>query len=169
MVPRITRQKELVGLDIGTSSVKAVHLQQSRSAYKLADLGIARIHPETIVDGIIMDAATVSTAIRQLFDKHGIAIKDVAFSVSGHSVIIKKIKVPKMKKAELAWGREGRRVRECRLCRLHSPISRDSSSAPAWGRVLSAQPGYRVTRRKRSTAHVTPVNPLEPGGQRLPA
>lgn len=100
----MTRQKELVGLDIGTSSVKAVHLQRSRSAYKLAELGIARIHPETIVDGIIMDAATVSTAIRQLFDKHGIAIKDVAFSVSGHSEIIKKIKVPKMKKAELREG-----------------------------------------------------------------
>lgn len=100
----MTRQKELVGLDIGTSSVKVVHLQRSRSAYKLGELGIARIHPETIVDGVIMDAATVSTAIRQLFDKHGLAIKDVAFSVSGHSVIIKKIKVPKMKKAELREG-----------------------------------------------------------------
>ncbi len=100
----MTRQKELVGLDIGTSSVKAVHLQRSRSAYKLAELGITRIHPKTIVDGIIMDAATVSTAIRQLFDEHSIPIKDVAFSVSGHSVISKKIKVPKMKKAELREG-----------------------------------------------------------------
>lgn len=100
----MTRQKDLVGLDIGTSFVKAVHLQRSQSAYKLAELGIARIHPETIVDGIIMDAATVSTAIRQLFDEHSIAIKDVAFSVSGHSVISKKIKVPKMKKAELREG-----------------------------------------------------------------
>lgn len=100
----MTRQKELVGLDIGTSSVKAVHLQRSRSAYKLAELGIARIHPETIVDGIIMDAAIVSAAIRQLLDEHSIAIKDVAFSVSGHSVISKKIKVPKMKKAELREG-----------------------------------------------------------------
>lgn len=97
----MNRQKELVGLDIGTSSVKAVHLHRSGSVYKLAELGIAHIHPETIVDGIIMDAATVSTAIRELFDKHDIVIKNVAFSVSGHSVIIKKIKVPTMKRAEL--------------------------------------------------------------------
>jgi len=99
-----TPQKELVGLDIGTSSVKAVYLQRSRTAYKLVKLGIAPIHPETIVDGIILDAASVSNAIRQLFDKHAIAIKDVAFSVSGNSVIIKKIKIPKMKKSELREG-----------------------------------------------------------------
>src|SRR5574337_1234581 len=100
----MARQKELVGLDIGSNSIKAVHLLRSRGSYKVAELGIVHIHPETIVDGIIMDAAAVSTAIRQLFDKHGIAVKDVAFSVSGHSVIIKKIKVPEMKTAELREG-----------------------------------------------------------------
>ncbi len=110
MLSWMTRQKELVGLDIGTSSVKAVHLQRSRSAYTLVDLGIAPIHPETIVDGVIMDAATVSATIRQLFGEHNIGIKDVAFSISGNSVISKKIKVPTMKKAELreaiAWEAE---------------------------------------------------------------
>ncbi|MBZ0161035.1 MAG: pilus assembly protein PilM [bacterium] len=100
----MTRQKELVGLDIGTSSVKAVHLQRTRNTYKVAELGIAPTHPGAIVDGIIIDDAAISSTIRQLFDKHSITIKDVAFSVSGNSVIVKKIKVPKMKKAELREG-----------------------------------------------------------------
>lgn len=100
----MSNQKELVGLDIGTSSIKAVYLQRSRGSYRVAELGIVPIHPETIVDGIIMDDAAVSTAIRQLFDKHGVTVKDVAFSVSGHSVIIKKIKLPAMKAAELREG-----------------------------------------------------------------
>jgi type IV pilus assembly protein PilM len=100
----IARQKELVGLDIGTSFIKAVHLQRSKNSYRLAEYGVVPIHRETIVDGIIMDATALSTAIRQLFDKHGITLKDVAFSVSGHSVIIKKIKVPTMKAAELREG-----------------------------------------------------------------
>ncbi|PWB78368.1 MAG: pilus assembly protein PilM [Candidatus Methylomirabilota bacterium] len=104
MARGISRHKELVGLDIGTSSIKAVHLQRSRSSYRLAELGIIPIHPETIVDGMIKDATAVSMAIRQLFDTHGITVKDVAFSVSGHSVIIKKIKVPRMKAAELREG-----------------------------------------------------------------
>ncbi len=100
----MSRQRELVGLDIGTSSIKAVHLQRTRGSCRVAELGIVPLHPETIVDGIIMDAAAMSTAIRQLFDKHDITIKDVAFSVSGHSVIIKKIKAPTMKAAELREG-----------------------------------------------------------------
>lgn len=104
MISWMMRQRELVGLDIGTSCVKAVHLHRTRNSFKLAGLGITPIRPETIVDGIIMDVATVSAAIRQLFDKCGIANKDVAFSISGHSVIIKKIKVPKMKTAELREG-----------------------------------------------------------------
>ncbi|MBZ0169194.1 MAG: pilus assembly protein PilM [Kofleriaceae bacterium] len=100
----LRRQTELVGLDIGTSSIKAVHLQRSRGSYRVAELGIVPLHPGTIVDGMIMDAAAVSTAIRHLFDTHGITVKDVAFSVSGHSVIIKKIKTPRMQAAELREG-----------------------------------------------------------------
>lgn len=97
------RQK-LVGLDIGASSIKAVHLERSGDTYRLVELGITPIHPETIVDGMIMDAATVSHAIGQLFEENNIAIKEVAVSISGHSVIVKKIKVPRMNKAELREG-----------------------------------------------------------------
>jgi type IV pilus assembly protein PilM len=91
-------------VDIGASSVKVVQLQRSRNTYRLVALGIAPIHPETIVDGMIMDAATVSQTIRRIFEENNIGVKDVAISVSGHSVIIKKIRVPKMNKAELRGG-----------------------------------------------------------------
>lgn len=101
---RTSRSKELVGLDLGTSSIKAVHLQRIRSSYRLAELGIVSIPSEMIVDGIIIDAAAVSAAIRQLFHECRIALKDVAVSVSGPSVIIKKIKVPAMKASELREG-----------------------------------------------------------------
>jgi type IV pilus assembly protein PilM len=94
----------LVGLDIGSSCIKAVQLERTRNHYRMVECGMAGIRPETIVDGVIMDADAVSSTIRQLFDKHGILIKNVACSISGHSVIIKKIKIPKMKKAELRKG-----------------------------------------------------------------
>jgi len=100
----LTRRKGLVGLDIGTSSVKAVQLQRSGSTYRLVALGIAPIHPETIVDGVIMDAPAVSRAIQQIFEQNKIDVKEVAVSVSGHSVIVKKIRVPRMKRAELREG-----------------------------------------------------------------
>ena len=100
----MARQQELVGLDIGSSAVKVVQLQRSRTGYRLAKLAVAPIQPETIVNGTIADAAALSDTVQQLFVEHNITVKDVAFSVSGHSVIVKKIKVPQMKKAELREG-----------------------------------------------------------------
>ncbi len=100
----ISRRRGLVGLDIGTSSVKAVQLHRSGQTYRLVALGIAPVQPEAIVDGAIMDAPGVSTAIRQIFEENQIGLKDVAVSVSGHSVIVKKIRVPHMKKTELREG-----------------------------------------------------------------
>src|SRR3990172_4900770 len=100
----LSRRKELVGLDIGTSSVKAVQLQRSRKGYRLVALGIAPLHPDTIVDGLIMDADTVTNAIRQIFEENKIGLKDVTVSVSGHSVIVKRITVPQMEADELREG-----------------------------------------------------------------
>jgi type IV pilus assembly protein PilM len=104
MFSRLSRRKELVGLDIGTSSAKVVQLQRSGNRCRLVALGIAPLHPETIVDGLIMDADAVTNAIRQIFEENKIGLKDVAVSLSGHSVIVKKITVPQMKPDELRGG-----------------------------------------------------------------
>jgi type IV pilus assembly protein PilM len=95
------RSKDAVGLDIGASSVKAVQLKRGRGVHELVRLGIAPLHPETIVDGVIMDSGTVISAIQQIFAENQIKTKDVAVAVSGHSVIVKKIRVAKMKPQEL--------------------------------------------------------------------
>jgi type IV pilus assembly protein PilM len=95
------RKKETVGLDIGAGSVKAVQLNKGRKGYELVQLGLASLTPETIVDGVIMDSGTVISAIQQIFAEKKIKTKDVVVAVSGHSVIVKKIKVAKMKPEEL--------------------------------------------------------------------
>jgi type IV pilus assembly protein PilM len=95
------RSRNTVGLDIGASSVKAVQLKRGRGADELVRLGIAPLHPETIVDGVIMDSGTVISAIQQIFTENQIKTKDVVVAVSGHSVIVKKIRVAKMKPNEL--------------------------------------------------------------------
>lgn len=95
------RSKDTVGLDIGASSVKAVQLRRGRAENELVRLGIVPLHPETIVDGVIMDSGTVISAIQQIFTENQIKTKDVVVAVSGHSVIVKKIKVAKMTPKEL--------------------------------------------------------------------
>ncbi len=96
------RAKALVGLDIGSSAVKAVELKPAGKAYKVIGFGSEPIPPDSIVDGAIIDGAAVADAIRRLFDGRSIKTKDVAASLSGNAVIVKKISLPVMTDAELA-------------------------------------------------------------------
>jgi type IV pilus assembly protein PilM len=94
--------KQCIGLDIGSSAVKAVQLKRKGNGWALQAFGMQPLVPQTIVDGTIMDQAAVSDAIRQLWGRLKLKSKDVAIAIAGHSVIIKKIAVPMMKPDELA-------------------------------------------------------------------
>jgi type IV pilus assembly protein PilM len=91
-----------VGLDIGSSAVKAVELKPAGKSYRVTAFGVEPIPPDSIVDGAIIDGAAVADAIRRLFDSRGIKTKEVAASLSGNAVIVKKIALPAMSEAELA-------------------------------------------------------------------
>jgi len=95
------RKKGVIGLDIGSSSIKLVELVESKNGYKLVNLGIAPLPPEAIVDGALMDSVTIIDTIRELIGNTKVKTKDVITSVSGHSVIVKKISLPLMSEAEL--------------------------------------------------------------------
>lgn len=93
--------KQLIGLDIGTSAVKMVVLNEQIKGYSLYALGYEPLPPEVIVDGAIMDSAIVIEAIQKIVKSQKIRKKNVALSVSGHAVIVKKITLPKMSQEEL--------------------------------------------------------------------
>ena len=95
------RAKSLVGLDIGSSAVKAVELKPAGKGYKVTAFGAESVPPDSIVDGAIIDGAAVADAIRRLFDSRKIQTKDVAASLSGNAVIVKKITLPVMTDGEL--------------------------------------------------------------------
>src|SRR5208283_4672978 len=88
--------RQLVGLDIGSSSIKAVELKSSKAGYELVSFGMEALAPDTVVDGAIMDARQVANAISKIFDAQRIKTKNVAASVSGHSVIVKRVPLPLM-------------------------------------------------------------------------
>jgi type IV pilus assembly protein PilM len=101
MVFGLGKSKALVGLDIGSSSVKAVELAKSKQGVELVSYGLEPLAQDTVVDGAIMDALAVATAINSMFDSKKIKTKSVATSVSGHSVIVKRISLPTMTEDEL--------------------------------------------------------------------
>jgi type IV pilus assembly protein PilM len=94
--------KNCIGLDIGSSSIKAVQLKKTGKGFSLAAFGMQPLLPQTIVDGAIMDQAAVVEAIRTLWSRMRLRQKEVAIAIAGHSVIIKKIAVPQMRPEDLA-------------------------------------------------------------------
>lgn len=98
------KKKGLVGVDIGSSAIKAVEVKQGGKGgaeYQLVSIGIESLPPEAIVDGAIMDSGAVIDAIQRLFSSQKIKTTEVATSVSGNSVIVKKISLPQMTAEEL--------------------------------------------------------------------
>jgi type IV pilus assembly protein PilM len=92
--------KNLVGVDIGSSSIKVAEIKEGRKGKRtLVRFGFHPLPPQTIVDGAVMNSGAVVEGLEKLF--HKAKRRDVAMRASGHSVIIKKITMPLMTLAEL--------------------------------------------------------------------
>jgi len=88
------KTKQPVGLDIGSSSLKAVELRSSgKGAYALAAYGFEELSPEWVVDGAIMAPNPVVDAVNRIFADQRIQNNRIVTSISGHSVIVKKISI----------------------------------------------------------------------------
>jgi len=101
MFKKAAGKKNLVGLDIGSSAVKAVELARKGPGLQLLNLGFENLQTDTIVDGQIMELNNVSNVIAHIFSEHQIRTTRVAAGVSGHSVIVKNIVLPHMSDEEL--------------------------------------------------------------------
>jgi type IV pilus assembly protein PilM len=99
------RSRNLIGLDIGDSSVKLVELKElgKGRGHQLLKLGWEPLSSEAIVDGQIMDSHLVTETIQRLFQRCKVKPSaQVCISLYGHHVIVKRISLPVMNEAELA-------------------------------------------------------------------
>ncbi len=95
------KKTHLVGLDIGSSAIKAAEVIETNTGNALHNFGMLNIAPGLIEEGAIKDHGAVSAAIRELFSANNIKNKNVAISIGGYSVIVKKISVQTMTEDEL--------------------------------------------------------------------
>ncbi len=96
--------KNLIGIDIGSSSIKVVGLKDNKGMYTLEYFQIAPLEPETIVDGTIVSKDNITSKIREIIAHNQIKNKNVVASISGHAVIMKKFTYPYMTQEELEEG-----------------------------------------------------------------
>jgi type IV pilus assembly protein PilM len=95
------KKKEIVGIDIGSSSVKLVQLKENKGTYLLQNVGIIPLPSEAIVDNSLMDTTSIVEAVKALISSLDVKAKEAACSISGNSVIIRKITLPAMTSEEL--------------------------------------------------------------------
>ena len=98
----LRRPPSLVGVDIGSSAVKAVELTRSGNGAVVATVGVRPVPPESIVKGTIVDGGVVAEAVRELLDAAGMRGRNVALSLPGSAVVAREITLPRMRQAELA-------------------------------------------------------------------
>src|SRR5262245_2218446 len=88
------KNKPPVGLDIGSSSLKAVELIKFKNSYQLSRFAYASLPPDAVVDGAIMDSPGIAETIKRSFQEAKFKAQGVATGVSGHSVIVKRVLIP---------------------------------------------------------------------------
>ena len=94
-------KKKLIGVDIGSSSVKAVELTKTKRGYQLSGFATEPLSPDSVADGAIMEAPVVAGAIKKMMAAGKFKTKAVATGISGHSVIVKRVIVPAVTPAEV--------------------------------------------------------------------
>ena len=95
------KKDNIVGLDIGSRSIKAAEITETKRGLALKRFGIVDIAHGAIEEGTINDAETVAESIKQLFKSYNIKESNVAVSIGGYSVIVKKISVQTMDEEKL--------------------------------------------------------------------
>ena len=95
------RSPVLVGLDIGSSAVKAVEVEPTRAGFRIVAAGAAPVPRGAVVDGVVVDSGAVAGAIRSVVDAHRIRARAVAASLAGSAVLVRRIAIPRMSDSEL--------------------------------------------------------------------
>ncbi|WP_369052261.1 type IV pilus assembly protein PilM [Kineococcus terrestris] len=90
-----------IGLDIGTSGVRAAELSYGRGGITLEKFGQVALPDGAVRDGEVVDRAAVVDALKTLWKGSGFTGKDVALGVSNQRVVVRQVDLPWMRSAEL--------------------------------------------------------------------
>ncbi|MEQ1896216.1 MAG: type IV pilus assembly protein PilM [Vicinamibacterales bacterium] len=99
---RFGQSPAVIGLDIGSSAIKAIELQRTGRGRRVAAYAMEPVPPGSIADGSILDPPAVAAAVRRVLSRGKFSRREVCVSLSGSAVIVKKINLPVMTPAELA-------------------------------------------------------------------
>ena len=100
-LPFLSNEDLVVGIDIGSHAIKVCQLKRTDKAYEVVNLGSATLPEGAVDDGTLNDPEVVGKTIAELFKNLKIKKKKIGFSISGYSVIVKKVNLAVMSEEEL--------------------------------------------------------------------
>jgi len=90
------KKNHLVGLDIGSRTLKVAEINETKKGFCLKKIGLTDIPQGCIEEGIIKEPEEIADCITQLYKAYNIKARNVAISIGGYAVIVKKITVNNM-------------------------------------------------------------------------
>lgn len=96
------KESLITGVDIGSHAVKICQLQKSGKGYKVLAVGTASIPAGAVEDGVLQDPEAVEKVLAALLKNLKIKNHKIGISISGYSVIVKKISLEIMNDETLA-------------------------------------------------------------------
>ena len=89
------KSKQVLGLDISSTTVKLLELSQTGSRYRVESYAVCSLPQDAVIEKGVHDVDGVSNAIRTVVAQSRTKLKNVAAAVAGSSVITKLIDMPK--------------------------------------------------------------------------
>ncbi len=100
---RIFGKETVAGVDIGSRLIKVVQAEPGRGAghWKITRAAVGATPPESVRDGVIVNRQAVAQALRDLLQLAAIDANGAVAAISGTSVIVRHVKMPRMAESVL--------------------------------------------------------------------
>jgi type IV pilus assembly protein PilM len=97
----IAKSKELIGVDIGSTSLKVCSLKSSKDGFTINCVDRTTFEDDLLSDGYIINSDVIASELKNLVQRNGLKSKDAACALSSYSVISKKVVLPLLDEASL--------------------------------------------------------------------
>ncbi len=94
--------KKVIGLDIGSSSIKLAELTVNSNGAVLDNFAVIPCPPMAVSNGEITDSVVIAESIKTAFKENSFRNRNACLGLSGTAVIIKKISIPRVDPKNLA-------------------------------------------------------------------
>jgi type IV pilus assembly protein PilM len=90
-----------IGLDIGSSSIRAVEVRRGKDEYSLSNFGQVPLPPGTVRGGVVQDPVAVTSALKQLWAACKFGTKQVSLGVTNPQLVVREMAVSNLPPKEL--------------------------------------------------------------------